>query len=444
MADMKKLAGLIKELEDQLAVCMRCGMCQAVCPVFAETGREADVARGKLALLDGLVQEMFKDPQGVNDRLMRCLLCGSCSANCPSGVKVLDVFIKARAILTGYMGLHPLKKAIFRGMLVRPEFFDRLMEWGSKLQGFFVKPVDDLLGTSCGRLLSPLGDRHFKALAPTAFHRKVKPMNTNAGPSGLKVAYFAGCVIDKVFPNIGEAVMHTMEHHGVGVYLPEDFACCGIPALSSGDTPAFNRMVRHNLQRFAAEPFDFLVTACATCTSTIRKLWPLMAEDLSPEAREQVTAIAARTVDVSQFLVDEVGVHPVELQGDHQKILLTYHDPCHLKKSLGVASQPRALLQSNPRYRFTEMVEADRCCGMGGSFNLQHYDISASIGKRKRDNIVQSKCEVVATSCPACMLQMSDMLSQAGVRVQVRHAIEIYAESLTYKAVGKRNDVKAH
>ncbi len=430
MADMKQLAGLVKELEDQLVVCMRCGMCQAVCPVYAETGREADVARGKLALLEGLAQEMFKDPKGVNDRLTRCLLCGSCSANCPSGVKVLDIFVKARAILAGYMGLNPLKKAIFRGMLARPEFFDSLMEWGSKLQGIFIKPVDDLLGASCGRMLSPLGDRRVKGLAPTAFHRSVKPMNTKAGASGLKVAFFVGCVIDKVFPGIGKAVIRSLEHHGVGVYLPEEFACCGIPALSSGDSVAFDKLVRYNLERFADEPFDYLITACATCTSTIKKLWPVMAEELSPGAQEQVAKIAAKTLEVSQFLVDQVGVHPVDSAGDEKRVPITYHDPCHLKKSLGVASQPRTLLQANPRYRFKEMAEADRCCGMGGSFNLQHYDISEGIGKRKRENIVQSGCEVVATGCPACMLQLTDMLSKAGDRVQVKHAIEIYAESL--------------
>lgn len=430
MADMKQLARLIKELEDQLVVCMRCGMCQAVCPLYAETGREADVARGKLALLEGLVQEMFKDPKGVNERLMRCLLCGSCSANCPSGVKVLDIFIRARAILTGYMGLHPLKKAVFRGMLARPQFFDRLMEWASRLQGIFVKPVDDLLGASCGRLLTPLGERHIKALAAPPFHMRVKPGSTSPRAAGLRVAFFVGCLIDKVFPNVGEAVMRTMEHHGVGVFLPEDFACCGIPALSSGDAAAFDKLVHYNLQRFAAEPFDFLITACATCTSTIKKLWPLMAWKLSLEAQEQVSAIAAKTMDVSQFLVDKVGVRQADTKSGDHKVLLTYHDPCHLKKSLGVASQPRTLLQANSRYRFKEMIEADWCCGMGGSFNLQHYGISASIGKRKRDNIVQSECETVATSCPACMLQMTDMLSQAGDRVQVKHAIEIYAESL--------------
>lgn len=430
MYDMKKLASLIKELEDQLVVCMRCGMCQAVCPVFAETGREADVARGKLALLDGLIQEMFNDPKGVNERLMKCLLCGSCAASCPSGVKVLDIFIKARVIITGYMGLHPLKKAIFRGMLVHPEFFDRLMEWGAKLQGIFVKPVDDLLGTSCARFLSPLAERHFKALASVPFHRAVSGVNTPAGSSGLKVAFFVGCVIDKVFPNIADAVLRSLEYHGVGIFVPQDVGCCGIPALSSGDSDTFNRLVRHNLRKFASEPFDYVVTACATCTSTIKKLWPSMAVDLTTQEAAQLQRFTERTMDISQFLVDRVGLRKgaKETAGDKKKI--TYHDPCHLKKSLGIGAQPRSLIQANPLYDLKEMAEADRCCGCGGSFNLQHYDISTSIGKRKRENIAESGCEVVATACPACMLQISDMLSQAGDRIAVRHAIEIYCESL--------------
>ena len=95
-----------------------------------------------------------------------------------------------------------------------------------------------------------------------------------------------------------------------------------------------------------------------------------------------------------------------------------------------MAAQPRALLQANPAYSLQEMAESDWCCGCGGSFNLQHYETSAAIGQRKRDNIVASGCRVVATGCPACMLQITDMLSQAGMQVQVKHAVEIYAESL--------------
>ncbi len=431
MADMKQLAGLMKELEDQLAVCMRCGMCQAVCPLYAETGREADVARGKLALLDGLSQEIFKDASGVHERLMRCLLCGSCAANCPSGVKVLDIFLKARAILAAYMGLNPLKKAIFRGMLARPELFDRLLEMGSKLQGLFVKPADELLGTSCARFTSPLADRHFKALASTPFRRLAPSLVRERKGGGIRVLFFPGCLVDKVYPQVGQAVLRAMSHHGVEVTVPRDLGCCGIPALSSGDVSAFNSLVRHNLARFAGERFDYLITACATCTSTLRKIWPLMDGDFSEAEHQQIKALSEKTLDVAQFLVDKVGVEPKALPEGKEGIPVTYHDPCHLRKSLGVFTQPRKLLQANPAYRLREMLEADKCCGCGGSFNLQHYDLSASIGKRKRENIVQSGCEVVATGCPACMLQISDMLSQAGDRVQVRHVIEVYADSIS-------------
>jgi len=97
---------------------------------------------------------------------------------------------------------------------------------------------------------------------------------------------------------------------------------------------------------------------------------------------------------------------------------------------LGVTAQPRSLLKANGLYRFEEMAEAEECCGSGGSFNLEHYDLSASIGKRKRENIARSGCKVVATGCPACMLQLSDLLSQAGDRIRVKHAVEIYAEAL--------------
>jgi glycolate oxidase iron-sulfur subunit len=430
MSSIKALARLVGELEDQLVVCMRCGLCQAVCPLFAETGREADVARGKLALLDGLAQELFQNPQGVQDRLTRCLLCGSCAANCPSGVKVLDIFIKARAILAGFMGLSPAKKAIFRGLLSRPGLFNRILSWGARFQGIFIKPVDDLLGSSCSRFLSPLlRGRHLKPLAAVPLHRQVPTLNTPPGPGEMKVAFFVGCLLDKVFPRIGADVLKVLDHHGVGVYLPPDQACCGIPALSSGDTVAFERLLCHNLELFGSEPWDFLLTACATCTSTIKKMWPLMAQELGETAQARIAALANKVLDISQFLVEKVGLAEGNPSGG-QKIPITYHDPCHLKKSLGVAAQPRALIRANGRYDLQEMAEADWCCGCGGSFNLQQYEISGAIGRRKRDNIERSQAAVVATGCPACMLQITDMLSQAGDRVQVRHAIEIYAETL--------------
>lgn len=429
MYDMKKLASLVKELEDQLIVCMRCGMCQAVCPIFAETGREADVARGKLALLDGLIQQIFKEPKGVNERITRCLLCGSCAANCPSGVRVVDIFLKARAILVGYMGLHPARKLVFRKMLAHPEVFNSLVRLAGRLQGFFVKPADEFLGTSCARFSFPFEDRHFKTFAPRSFHSDVGRLDTK-GASGLKAGFFVGCMIDKIYPNIGHAVLGALKRNGVGVFMPGEEGCCGIPALSSGDLKTFQELVRYNVGRFSTGDFDFLVTACATCTYTLKKLWPMFASDLSEPEKSRMSELAEKTLDISQFLVEKTGLVTSASFCGGQKAILSYHDPCHLKKSLGVATQPRTLLCANSSYDLKEMSEADRCCGCGGSFNLQYYGISAAIGKRKRQSILESGCSTLATSCPACMLQISDMLSQAGEHVRVKHAVEIYADSL--------------
>ncbi|WP_319543443.1 (Fe-S)-binding protein [uncultured Pseudodesulfovibrio sp.] len=426
MADINKLAHMFKELDDQLVGCMKCGMCQAVCPVFAQSGRETDVTRGKLALLEGLANEMLEDPEGVNEKLNRCLLCGTCQANCPSGVSVMDIFLKARAIMTGYFGLSPAKKAIFRGMLKNPKLFNALTGMGAKFQGLFTKKVDDMLGSSCARFNAPIiGDRHFNTLASKPLHKIVPELDTPAGKSGIKVAFYVGCVIDKIFPQVGEAILKVLDHHGVGVFMPSGQACCGIPALSSGDTDTFDTLVGLNMKRLQSGEFDYLVTGCATCTATIKELWPHMYKGNSA-LKYDLAQLEKKTLDISQFLVDILGVESKEIKGGRG---VTYHDPCHLKNSLGVTSQPRTIIQA-AGCDFKEMAEAGTCCGCGGSFNIAHYDVSKRIGSHKADNILASGAQTAATSCPACMLQITDMLSQKHAKMDVKHVIELYAEGL--------------
>jgi len=428
MSDLNQMLRLLGELDDQIVGCMRCGMCQSVCPVFQETGREADVARGKIALLEFLSHEMIQDAKAVKDRLDKCLLCGSCAAACPSGVKALDIFIKARAIITAYIGLSPVKKAIFRGMLSNPKLFNNLLALGSKFQGFFTSPVNDIIGSSCSKLLSPLlGDRHLLSLADKPL-RSVGEQNTAPGKSGLKVAFFYGCVVDKMFTSVGHAVLKVLKHHGVGVYMPISQACCGVPSLASGDLKSFEDLVRMNLKLFGAGDFDYIVTPCGTCTSAFHHVWPLMASGMSQAERDQIAMLAGKAMDINAFIVDKLGVSMVEPNDGAKKV--TVHDPCHLKKSLGVSGQVRTMLRANPRLQVVEMEGADVCCGCGGSFNLQHYALSTKIGKKKRDNIVASGADVVATGCPACMMQIADMMSQAGDRIAVKHPVELYAQTL--------------
>ena len=432
MSDVTELARLLQELDDQLVSCMKCGMCQAACPLYAETGRETDVARGKLALVESLAHEILRDPEGVKERLDKCLLCGSCAQACPSGVKVLDIFLKARAIITEYLGLSPLKKAIFRGMLSRPRLFGSLLQLGSRFQGVFSKPANELLGSSCARIPSSiLADRHFLPLSRSTLHKQMGGIDRPAGSSGLRVAFYPGCLVDKIFPRIGLDVLHILKHHGVGVFMPRQQVCCGIPSLSSGDRKSFEKLVHLNAELYAGSSFDYLVTPCATCTSTLRKIWPLMAEHLPNPLRNQALVLADKALDITELLADKLSLpEPEPARSGSEPRPITYHDPCHLRKSLNIIEQPRRLIRANPHYQLREMQEPERCCGMGGSFNLQHYDISRKIGQRKLEAIVASGADTVATGCPACMMQIADQLSQSGQSIRIKHAVEIYAEAL--------------
>lgn len=112
MDELTQLANALMALDDKLAACMKCGFCQAFCPMYMTTRIEGDLTRGKIALVENLAHRIIEDPEAVNEKLSRCLLCGSCQANCPSGVKTTDIFLEARAIVATYLGLSAIKLSL--------------------------------------------------------------------------------------------------------------------------------------------------------------------------------------------------------------------------------------------------------------------------------------------------------------------------------------------
>jgi len=431
---MAALIRLMKALERQLAQCSRCGTCHSVCPVYGVTQTESDVARGKLMLLNGLMRAFFDRPAGVAEKLNQCLLCGSCAAACPRGVNTVEIFLTARIIIAGYKRFSPVKRAFFRKVLANPALFDRLAEHGVRWQNLFLNQNHPGSGESCAKILSPpLSSRNIVPLAPAPFHSKSSVI-TKTG-SGPKVALFVGCLIDKFYPHVADAMVRVLKHYGANVTIPAHQGCCGIPALSSGDHIAFGEMVTGHLPLFDPAGYDYLVTGCATCTATIITLWPAFFNARFVSASENEASMARRisekTLDIHAFLVNIMGVRPAgDKPSGPQAPVLTYHDPCHLRKTLGVFSEPRILISGSPAYRFVEMPDAQSCCGMGGSFNLSHYDLSLKIGEKKAAAIEAVNAAVAATGCPACMMQLTDMMARRGKNIRVAHAVEIHAEQL--------------
>ena len=337
-----------------------------------------------------------------------------------------ELFAEIRAILAqaGRYDIAWIEKPDLIGL------FNLAMRVGAPMQGLMFRSTGAPQGTVCAPMLNfMLGDRHMRPLAKKPLHVRHGALDERRQSGGIKVAFYPGCMGDKMYVDMAEACLKVLHHHNVAVFMPKGLTCCGIPALSSGDADGMVKQMKVNLKALDGVDFDYILSPCGSCTSTIKELWPRYADRIGAAEKRKVDQLAAKAMDINAFLVDVLKVQPAAAPAGNATTV-TYHDSCHLKKSLGVVSQPRAVMAANPAYKVVEMAEPDRCCGCGGSFNLFHYDYSRKIGQRKRDNVVASRAEVVAAGCPACMMQLEDVLSHNKDRVRVMHTVEIYAESL--------------
>ncbi len=436
MAQIAELREALLNLDNLLSSCMRCGNCQAVCPVFGESVRESDVARGKIVLLQNLAYNIIQDADAIDERLNRCLLCGACQANCASGVKTLEIFVEARRILTEFRKLAPIKKFIFRYYLTQPKLFAKSLQFGSLFQSVVVRKQDNAQGTSRAPLLDKfLGKRHIPSLPKQQLLQKYG----NLREKGKKhnIIFYTGCMIDKIYPQIGEAVIKILKHHDIGINMSSEFACCGMPTLCSGDQESFKILLKKNIEIFKkldVKEMDYIVFACPSCNESVHVWWDYYVKDpnyFTHEERETLEAISKKTIDIHKFLYSVLDYKENEKTSTKNTKKITYHDSCHLKKSLHVDKEPRALLKQVNSYDFVEMPDSDKCCGCGGSFTLTQPELSLEIGTRKRENIIASNADMVTTGCPACMMQLSDILARFEDRVPVKHSIEIIAENLS-------------
>ncbi len=428
MKRVEELITLLKELEEKLISCMRCGMCQGVCPLYNETQLEPDVARGKIFLLKELIGNLLIDPKGIKKRLDRCLLCGSCEFACPSGVNLLEIFIKTRIAINSYLGFSTIERLIFKDIVSKPNIFNKIFTVSSRIQGLFLEEKNPLLNSHTIKIpIQPLRHRNIIPIKKVTFHKQYGGKNTSLHHKKLKVAIFSGCLVDKIFPEIGEDIIIILERLGIEIFVPKVQACCGIPLISNGDMEGFKKLVEKNISLYPPHLFDYIITPCATCTATIKKIWPMF-EDKFLSKKDKIKIISQKCMDINEFLLNIVGLKLNYITKDKKKV--TYHDPCHLKKSLNIYEEPRKLIKLNPELELEEMKKPDMCCGMGGTFNLKHYDISKNIGRKKVEDIIATKANIVATSCPACMLQIIDVLSDYKVNILVKHPIQLIADAI--------------
>jgi L-lactate dehydrogenase complex protein LldE len=237
----------------------------------------------------------------------------------------------------------------------------------------------------------------------------------------MKASIMITCLGDLLFPEVGVAMVTLLRRLGVEVDFPEGQTCCGMPLFNSGYHAGAAEVAARTVRLFEAS--EHVVVPSGSCAWMVKTEFPgLLKHD--PTLRAAAERLAAKTRELSQFLVEVLRVDRIE---SSFKGRVTYHDSCHLLRGLGESAAARKLLKSLRGVELVELPEADQCCGFGGSFSVRLPDVSTAILDKKLANVERTGADCLVACDAGCLMQMGGGLSRRGSRVRALHLAQILA-----------------
>jgi L-lactate dehydrogenase complex protein LldE len=229
-------------------------------------------------------------------------------------------------------------------------------------------------------------------------------------PQPPRVALFVTCIVDQALPEVGAAAVRLLRQAGYQVDFPLGQTCCGQPFFNSGFRNEARTLAQRMIELF--EPYELIVAPSGSCTAMVRVEFPHLFDQM-PDWRTRAEALAAKTYELSEFLVNVAGWQP-EPKGTGRQV--TYHDSCHMSRLLHLRDEPRRLLRA-AGVEIVEMDESDRCCGFGGLFSIRMPEVSNAMTAEKLRQAEASAAPVLVTCDPGCLTQMRGLVG-AGPRVE--------------------------
>ncbi|MFD3471753.1 (Fe-S)-binding protein [Streptomyces sp. NPDC058682] len=243
----------------------------------------------------------------------------------------------------------------------------------------------------------------------------------------MRAALFVTCVNDALYPGTGIAVVRLLERLGVGVDFPEAQSCCGQPQYNTGYRYETEPLVRRTARAFAEH--EYVVTPSGSCAAMIREHYPRIGRKAAAEGRgselaEAAAALAPRVYELTEFLVDVLGVTDVGAYFPHT---VTYHPSCHGLRSLGLGDRPRRLLAAVKGLDLVELPGAEECCGFGGTFSVKNPDVSTAMGTDKITAAAGTGAQVLCGADNSCLAHLDGLLRRADSPLRTLHLAEILA-----------------
>ena len=234
----------------------------------------------------------------------------------------------------------------------------------------------------------------------------------------MKVSLFITCLADILTSNVGKDTVEVLERAGCEVDFPDTQTCCGQPAYNSGYLKNTKETMKHMMIVFRDS--KYVVGPSGSCVAMLRGYEAIFRGD--PEWEEEARKLAEKSFELTQFLVDVMGIVDV---GSTFKGKVTYHPSCHMTRLLGVKDAPRQLLENVKGVELVKLPHSEDCCGFGGTFAINNSVISGQMVQEKADHVVETEAEYLVGGDMACLMNIGGRLSREGRNVKVVHLSEI-------------------
>ncbi len=235
-----------------------------------------------------------------------------------------------------------------------------------------------------------------------------------------RVSLFVTCIVDQLYPSIGQASVQLLEDQGVTVHVPAGLTCCGQMAFNAGFRDEAYAVAGRTIEVLRGQ--GDVVLPSGSCATMVRHLYPELFAH-SPYAG-LASELAGRTYELSEYLVDVLGV--TELDAAYQG-RAAYHDACHGLRFLSVGRQARSLLGTVRGLQLQPLAGCEECCGFGGLFALKQHAISEAMLARKLDQVQAAEVDLLLTGDASCMTQIAGGLSRRSSPTRTRHFAEVLA-----------------
>ncbi|GAA0374506.1 (Fe-S)-binding protein [Micromonospora gifhornensis] len=254
----------------------------------------------------------------------------------------------------------------------------------------------------------------------------------------MRIALFVTCLADTVFPEAAKATVRLLERLGHEVVFPAEQTCCGQMHVNTGYQREALPLIRRHVRTF--DPYDVIVAPSGSCVGSVRHQHPLVARRAGDDRLAgRVEDVAARTYELSELLVDVLGVTDVGAYYPHR---VTYHPTCHSLRMLRVGDRPLRLLRAVRGLDLVELPDAEQCCGFGGTFAVKNADTSTAMLADKMRHVLSTRADVCTASDASCLMHLGGGLSRLRTGVRTVHLAEILAATERSAITGERTAVR--